>query len=589
MILEISSLGLCVVLFFAEAYLCPVPNIAVTDSFIVCWLKTQNPIKKCSLTVIATSNLSIHFGSQQLFRDVNIKFIPGNCYGLIGANGAGKSTFLKILSGEIEPTLGQVIRAPGQTLSVLRQDHFVFDEVNVLEAVMQGNEKLFAVIKEKNALYAKADFSEKDGERASELEGEFAELNGWEAESNAALMLAGLGIGTEHLTKLMKELTGAEKIKVLLAQALFGEPDVLLLDEPTNHLDIFAIRWLEEFLMKSEKTVIVVSHDRHFMNKVCTHIADVDFKKITAYSGNYEFWKRSSELAMRLKSDEKRKAEDKAEDLKRFIARFSANASKSRQTTSRQKQLEKLNLDDLPTSSRREPFVGFEIARESGKEVLKIESLSKTLDGVVLLNKINLELKRGDKIALVGASDVSRTTLLKILVGELEADQGSFALGSSIKLGYLPVDNSALFTGEKSLIDWLHQYSPDPDESFLRGWLGRMLFSRDDVFKKTNVLSGGERMRCVLSKLMLAQPNLLLLDEPTSHLDLEAVSALNDGLQRYKGTLIFTSHDHELVNTVADRIVEINDDGTIAFDKYISYDEYVDLKRDQGLKSLVRT
>jgi ATPase subunit of ABC transporter with duplicated ATPase domains len=539
--------------------------------------------------VIATSNLSIHFGSQQLFRDVNIKFIPGNCYGLIGANGAGKSTFLKILSGEIEPTLGQVIRAPGQTLSVLRQDHFVFDEVNVLETVMQGNEKLFAVIKEKNALYAKADFSEKDGERASELEGEFAELNGWEAESNAALMLAGLGIGTEHLTKLMKELTGAEKIKVLLAQALFGEPDVLLLDEPTNHLDIFAIRWLEEFLMKSEKTVIVVSHDRHFMNKVCTHIADVDFKKITAYSGNYEFWKRSSELAMRLKSDEKRKAEDKAEDLKRFIARFSANASKSRQTTSRQKQLEKLNLDDLPTSSRREPFVGFEIARESGKEVLKIESLSKTLDGVVLLNKINLELKRGDKIALVGASDVSRTTLLKILVGELEADQGSFALGSSIKLGYLPVDNSALFTGEKSLIDWLHQYSPDPDESFLRGWLGRMLFSRDDVFKKTNVLSGGERMRCVLSKLMLAQPNLLLLDEPTSHLDLEAVSALNDGLQRYKGTLIFTSHDHELVNTVADRIVEINDDGTIAFDKYISYDEYVDLKRDQGLRSLVRT
>jgi ATPase subunit of ABC transporter with duplicated ATPase domains len=589
MILEISSLGLYVVLFFAEAYLCPVPNIAVTDSFIVCWLKTQNPIKKCSLTVIATSNLSIHFGSQQLFRDVNIKFIPGNCYGLIGANGAGKSTFLKILSGEIEPTLGQVIRAPGQTLSVLRQDHFVFDEVNVLETVMQGNEKLFAVIKEKNALYAKADFSEKDGERASELEGEFAELNGWEAESNAALMLAGLGIGTEHLTKLMKELTGAEKIKVLLAQALFGEPDVLLLDEPTNHLDIFAIRWLEEFLMKSEKTVIVVSHDRHFMNKVCTHIADVDFKKITAYSGNYEFWKRSSELAMRLKSDEKRKAEDKAEDLKRFIARFSANASKSRQTTSRQKQLEKLNLDDLPTSSRREPFVGFEIARESGKEVLKIESLSKTLDGVVLLNKINLELKRGDKIALVGASDVSRTTLLKILVGELEADQGSFALGSSIKLGYLPVDNSALFTGEKSLIDWLHQYSPDPDESFLRGWLGRMLFSRDDVFKKTNVLSGGERMRCVLSKLMLAQPNLLLLDEPTSHLDLEAVSALNDGLQRYKGTLIFTSHDHELVNTVADRIVEINDDGTIAFDKYISYDEYVDLKRDQGLRSLVRT
>jgi ATPase subunit of ABC transporter with duplicated ATPase domains len=555
----------------------------------VCWLKTQNPIKKWSLTVIATSNLSIHFGSQQLFRDVNIKFIPGNCYGLIGANGAGKSTFLKILSGEIEPTLGQVIRAPGQTLSVLRQDHFVFDEVNVLETVMQGNEKLFAVIKEKNALYSKPDFSEQDGERASELEAEFAELNGWEAESNAALMLAGLGIGTELLPKLMKELTGAEKIKVLLAQALFGEPDVLLLDEPTNHLDIFAIRWLEEFLIKSEKTVIVVSHDRHFMNKVCTHIADVDFKKITAYSGNYEFWKRSSELAMRLKSDEKRKAEDKAEDLKRFIARFSANASKSRQTTSRQKQLEKLNLDDLPTSSRREPFVGFEIARESGKEVLKIENLSKTLDGVVLLNKINLELKRGDKIALVGASDVSRTTLLKILVGELEADQGSFALGSSIKLGYLPVDNSALFTGEKSLIDWLRQYSPDPDESFLRGWLGRMLFSRDDVFKKTNVLSGGERMRCVLSKLMLAQPNLLLLDEPTSHLDLEAVSALNDGLQRYKGSLIFTSHDHELVNTVADRIVEIADDGTIAFDKYISYDEYVDLKRDQGLKSLVRT
>jgi ATPase subunit of ABC transporter with duplicated ATPase domains len=525
--------------------------------------------------VISASNVSVSFGSQKLFEDVNIKFLPGNCYGLIGANGAGKSTFLKVLSGEIEPTTGEIIRTPGHTLSILRQDHFAFDEIAVMATVLMGNERLYKVIQEKDALYAKPDFSEADGERASELEGQFAELGGWEAESNAALMLAGLGIGTDMHPKLMKELTGAEKVKVLLAQALFGEPDVLLLDEPTNHLDIFAIRWLENFLLNFEKTVIVVSHDRHFMNKVCSHIADVDFRKITAYTGNYEFWKQSSELAMRLRADEKKKAEDKAEDLKRFIARFSANASKSKQTTSRQKQLEKLDLSELPVSSRRQPFVGFESKREAGKDILTVDGITKTVDGELLLKDIRFTVKKGDKIAIVGKSDLARTTLFKILAGELEPDRGTFSLGSTITLGYFPVDNSKYFDGgEHSLIDWLRQYSPDPDENFLRGFLGRMLFSRDEAMKKTNVLSGGERVRCMLSKIMLSQPNLLLFDEPTSHLDLESVNALNDGLQRFKGTVIFTSHDHELVHTVADRIIDI--DVTLKADKYITYDEYVE-------------
>jgi ATPase subunit of ABC transporter with duplicated ATPase domains len=525
--------------------------------------------------VISTSNVSVRFGSQKLFEDVNVRFLPGNCYGLIGANGAGKSTFLKILSGEIEPTTGEVHLAPNHTLSFLRQDHFAYEERRVLDVVLMGNERLYSVMREKDALYAKPDFSEEDGIRASELETLFAELNGWEAESSAALMLAGLGIGTEYHEKLMKELTGAEKVKVLLAQALFGNPDVLLLDEPTNHLDIYAIRWLENFLMNYEKTVVVVSHDRHFMNKVCSHIADVDFGKITTYTGNYEFWKRSSELAMRLRADEKKKAEDKAEDLKRFIARFSANASKSKQTTSRAKQLEKLNLDDLPVSSRRQPFVGFDQKREAGNDILVVNGITKALDGERVLRDIRFTVNKGDKIALIGPSDIARTTLFKILTGELEADAGDFAVGATITTGYFPSDNSAYFnSGTHTLVDWLRQYSHDQDESFIRGFLGKMLFAREEANKMSNVLSGGERVRCMLAKIMLSQPNLLLLDEPTSHLDLEAVNSLNEGMQRYKGTLIFTSHDHELVQTVANRIIEI--DGGVVYDKYTTYDDYIE-------------
>ncbi len=525
--------------------------------------------------VISTSNVSVRFGSQKLFEEVNVRFLPGNCYGLIGANGAGKSTFLKVLSGEVEPTTGEVHMTPGQTLSFLRQDHFAYEDLRVLDVVLMGNERLFNVMKEKDLLYAKPDFSEEDGIRASDLETLFAELNGWEAESSAALMLAGLGIGTEFHAKLMKELSGGEKVKVLLAQALFGNPDVLLLDEPTNHLDIFAIRWLENFLMDYEQTVVVVSHDRHFMNKVCSHIADVDFGKITTYTGNYEFWKKSSELAQRLRGDEKKKAEDKAEDLKRFIARFSANASKSKQTTSRQKQLEKLNLDDLPISTRRQPFVGFESKREAGNDILQVNGISKKLDGEQLLKDVRFTVNRGDKIALIGASDVARTALFKILAGEMEPDSGGFAMGTTLTTGYFPADNTAYFrSGDITLLDWLRQYSIDQDESFIRGFLGKMLFSRDEATKKSNVLSGGERVRCMLAKIMLAGPNMLLLDEPTSHLDLEAVNSLNEGLQRFKGTVIFTSHDHELVQTVANRIIDI--DVTVRNDKYITYDEYIE-------------
>lgn len=528
--------------------------------------------------MISTSNVSVSFGGQKLFNEVNVKFIPGNCYGLIGANGAGKSTFLKVLSGDIEPTTGEVIRTPGEVLSFLRQDHFAYEELRVLDVVLMGNERLFNLIKDKDALYAKPDFNEEDGVRASELETLFTELNGWEAEANAGLMLAGLGISTEFQEKQMKELTGAEKVKVLLAQALFGNPDILLLDEPTNHLDIYAIRWLEDFLLNFENTVIVVSHDRHFMNKVCSHIADVDFGKITIYTGNYEFWKKSSELAMRLRADENKKNEQKAEDLKKFIARFSANASKSKQTTSRQKQLEKLNLEDLPRSSRRQPFVGFDQKRESGNDILEIDNLSKTIDGELLLDKIRLSVKKGDKIALIGKNDIAKTTLFKILNGEMEPDAGTYKIGGTITAGYFPVDNSAYFdTSDIDLVNWLRQYSEDKDESFIRGFLGKMLFSKDEANKLTKVLSGGERVRCVLAKIMLQQPNLLFLDEPTSHLDLESVNALNEGMQRFKGSMIFTSHDHELVQTVANRIIHI--DKTIVYDKYITYDEYIDEMR----------
>ena len=525
--------------------------------------------------MISTSEISVQFGGQKLFEDVNVKFVPGNCYGLIGANGAGKSTFIKVLSGELEPTHGQVHITPGETLSVLKQDHFAHEEMTVLDVVIMGNEKLYKVMKEKDGLYAKPDFSEADGIRAGELEGIFGELNGWEAESDAALMLAGLGIGTDFHDKLMKELSGGEKVKVLLAQALFGEPDVLLLDEPTNHLDVFAIRWLENFLLNFTRTVIVVSHDRHFMNKVCSHIADIDFGKIKTYAGNYEFWKESTELAIRLRSNEKKKAEDRAADLKKFIARFSANASKSKQTTSRKKQLENLNLDDLPVSSRKYPFVGFEQTREAGNDILDLDGLCKTIDGEVLLKDIRFSLKKGDKVALIGTSDVARTALFKIIAGEMEADSGTIRQGATITQGYFPSDNTKYFSsGDITLLDWLRQYSTDQDEDFLRGFLGKMLFTRDEAMKKTNVLSGGERVRCMLAKIMLSKPNLLLLDEPTSHLDLESVNALNDGLKRYKGTMIFTSHDHELVQTVADRIIDL--DVVLKYDKYIRYDDYIE-------------
>lgn len=528
--------------------------------------------------MISTSNVSLRFGGKKLFEDVNVKFTPGNCYGLIGANGAGKSTLLKVLSKEIEPNSGEVIIPPNMRLSVLKQDHYAYDEIPVLKTVMMGNARLFQIIEEKDKLYSKPDFSEEDGIRASELETEFAELNGWEAESEAGVMLAGLGIKDELHQKLMKELDSGDKVKVLLAQALFGQPDILLLDEPTNHLDIFAINWLEEFLFNFENTVIVVSHDRHFLNKVCTHIADVDYGKVTVYTGNYEFWKQSVELNQRLRADQKKKNEDKAEELKSFIQRFSANASKSRQASSRQKQLEKLDLADLPVSSRRQPFVGFDSKREAGNDILTVKDLSKSLNGEVILKNINFSLKKGDKVALVGKNDVAKTMLLDILSGEVEADSGTIAWGITTTRSYFPTDNSKYFHNNEanSLVDWLREYSEDKDESFLRGFLGKMLFSGDDAMKKPGVLSGGEKVRCMFSKMMLSGANVLLLDGPTAHLDLESISAVNDGVKRFKGTVIFTSHDHEFVQTVANRVIEL--DTSILEDNHCTFDEYLELK-----------
>lgn len=507
-----------------------------------------------------------------------MKFTPGNCYGLIGANGTGKTTFLKVLSKEVEPNTGEVIIPANMRLSVLKQDHYAYDNVPVLKTVMMGNERLFKVMEEKDALYSKADFSEADGVRASELEGEFAELNGWEAESDAGVMLAGLGIPDSDHTKLMSEMDPGDKVKVLLAQALFGQPDILLLDEPTNHLDIYAIQWLEEFLFNFENTVIVVSHDRHFLNRVCTHMADIDFGKVTIYTGNYEFWQQATELAQRLRSDQQKKNADKAEDLKSFIQRFSANASKSRQASSRQKQLEKLDLSDLPVSTRRSPFVGFEPKREAGNDLLTVSGLSKSVNGEVLLKNISFTIKKGDKVALVGRSDVAKTLLLDILAGEVEPDSGSFTWGITTTRSYFPTDNSKYFdTDANSLVEWLREYSEDKDESFLRGFLGKMLFSGDDAMKKPRVLSGGEKVRCMLSKMMLSGANVLLLDGPTAHLDLESITAVNDGVKRFKGTVLFTSHDHEFVQTVANRIIEI--DVTLKEDLSCTYDEYLEAKK----------
>ncbi|KUF25814.1 ABC-F family ATP-binding cassette domain-containing protein [Bacillus sp. G1(2015b)] len=525
--------------------------------------------------MIAVNNVSLRFADRKLFEEVNIKFTPGNCYGLIGANGAGKSTFLKILSGEIEAQTGDVHMSPGERLAILKQNHFEYEEFEVLKVVIMGHKRLYDVMQEKDAIYMKPDFSDEDGIRAAELEGEFAELNGWEAESEAAILLKGLGIPESLQSKKMSELGGSEKVKVLLAQALFGKPDVLLLDEPTNHLDLQAIQWLEEFLINFENTVIVVSHDRHFLNKVCTHIADLDFGKIQVYVGNYDFWYESSQLALKLSQEANKKKEEQIKQLQEFVARFSANASKSKQATSRKKLLDKISLDDIKPSSRKYPYVHFAPEREIGNDVLQVEGLSKTIDGVKVLDNVSFIMNREDKIAFLSRNELAVSTLFKILAGEMEPDNGSFKWGVTTSQAFFPKDNSEYFEGnDVDLVDWLRQYSPnDQSESFLRGFLGRMLFSGEEVKKKASVLSGGEKVRCMLSKMMLSGANILLLDEPTNHLDLESITALNNGLMSFKGAMLFSSHDHQFVETVANRIIEVTPNGIV--DKQTTYDEFL--------------
>lgn len=528
--------------------------------------------------MISTTNISLQFGGRKLFDEVNVKFTPGNCYGLIGANGAGKSTFLKILAKEIEPNTGEVQIGSGLRLSVLKQNHFAYDDQTVLNTVMMGNQKLYAIIEERARIYANPEFSEEDGIRASELETVFAELNGWEAESDAAVMLAGVGIPQDLHNKLMKDLVAGDKVKVLLVQALFGQPDILLLDEPTNNLDIYAIQWLEDFLLNFKNTVIVISHDRHFLNKVCSHIADIDFNKVTTFTGNYDFWRQASELQQQLAASQNKKSADKAEELKAFIRRFSANASKSAQASSRMKQLEKLEFVDMPKSSRKQPFVGFDIKRELGNDVLTVHKISKIVDGEVLLKDVSFTMKKDDKIALVGRNDLAKSMLMDILAGEVKPDSGSFNWGITTSLSYFPADNTKYFQGsEESLIDWLREFSTDKSESFLRGFLGKMLFSGNEALKKPNVLSGGEKVRCMLAKMMLSGANVIFLDGPTAHLDLESISAVNEGVKRFKGSVLFTSHDHEFVQTSANRIIEL--DGTITYDNNITYDEYLALRK----------
>lgn len=526
--------------------------------------------------MITVSNVSLRFADRKLFDDVNIKFTPGNCYGLIGANGAGKSTLIKILSGEIEPSTGDVIITPGERLAVLKQNQFEYEEVEVLQTVIMGHTRLYEVMKEKDAIYMKEDFTEEDGMKAAELEGEFAELNGWEAESEAAILLKGLGISEAFHDKKMAELQAGEKVKVLLAQALFGQPDILLLDEPTNNLDLKAVQWLENFLINFENTVIVVSHDRHFLNQVCTHMADLDFGKVQLYVGNYDFWYESSQLAQRLMGDANKKKEEKIKELQSFIARFSSNASKAKQATSRKKLLDKITLDDIRPSSRRYPFVGFTPEREVGNDLLTVEGISKTIDGEKVLDNVRFTVNKGDKIAFVGKNDVAITTLFKILMGEMEPDSGSFKWGITTSQAFFPKDNSEFFqNSELNLIEWLRQFSPqDESESFLRGFLGRMLFSGEEVMKKASVLSGGEKVRCMLSKMMLSGANVLVLDDPTNHLDLESITALNDGLIAFKGTALFTSHDHQFIQTIANRIIEVTPNGLV--DKECTYDEFLE-------------
>jgi ATPase subunit of ABC transporter with duplicated ATPase domains len=524
--------------------------------------------------MISTSGVSLSYGSHKLFSDVSIKFVAGNCYGLIGANGAGKSTFLKILSGENTSYTGTVNITPGERISFLRQDHFTFDDIEVLQTVILGQPKLTEVMREKEELYAKADFSEADGVRAGELEALFSEIGGWEAESNAATLLAGLGIPTELHSKKMRELRDNEKVKVLLARALFGDPDILLLDEPTNHLDIPAIRWLEEFLAEYPKTVIVVSHDRHFLNQVCTHIADIDFGKIQLYTGNYDFWYEASQLALKQMQEKNKKAQDKAEELKAFIARFSANASKSRQATSRKRQLEKLSIDEIKPSSRKYPFVSFKPSREAGDQLLRVENLSKSIDGTKILDRVSFSIRKGAKAVFIGDTELAVTTLFEILVGEMAPDSGSVHWGVTTSQTYFPKENSQYFEGvDLSLIDWLRQYSPDQNENFIRGFLGRMLFSGDEATKKTKVLSGGERVRCMLARMMLAESNVLILDGPTNHLDLESITSVNNSLIRFPGTVLFSSHDQQFIQTVANQVIEVGSQGVHTIDS--SYEEYI--------------
>ena len=525
--------------------------------------------------MISTNGVTLRYGGRTLFENVSIKFTAGNCYGLIGANGAGKSTFLKILSGEIEPSEGEVIIEPGKRLAVLKQNHFEFDEFEVLKTVIMGHKRLYEIMDEKEALYSKADFSEEDGIKLAELEGEFAELNGWEAESEAASLLNGLGIEEEYHYKKMADLDGAQKVKVLLAQALFGNPHILLLDEPTNHLDIASVKWLENFLANFENTVIVVSHDRHFLNQVCTHIADIDFGKIQLFVGNYDFWYQSSQLALQQAKDANKKTEVKIKELQEFIQRFSANASKSKQATARKRLLDKLTLEDIKPSSRKYPYVDFKPDREAGNDLLTVSGISKEMDGEKVLNYISFIMNKGDKIAFVGTNGIAKTTLFKILMGELEPDSGSYKWGITTSQAYFPKDNSEFFDGvDLSLVDWLRQFSKDQTETYLRGWLGRMLFSGDEALKKASVLSGGEKVRCMLAKMMLSGANVLIFDEPTNHLDLESITALNEGLINYRGNILFTSHDHQFVQTVANRIIEITPKGLI--DRYMTYDEYLE-------------
>jgi len=530
--------------------------------------------KKKGFNMISANNVTYRVGKKALFEDVNIKFTEGNCYGLIGANGAGKSTFLKILSGALETTKGDIVITPGQRLSVLEQDHFKYDDCVVMDTVIMGNARLFEIMKEKDAIYAKEDFTDEDGIRASELEAEFAEMDGWEAESNAAMLLNGLGIGTEYHYSVMSELESNIKVKVLLAKALFGNPDILLLDEPTNHLDLDAIAWLEEFLINFENTVIVVSHDRYFLNKVCTHTADIDYGKIQLYAGNYDFWYESSQLLIKQMKEANKKKEEKIKELQEFISRFSANASKSKQATSRKRALEKIELDEIKPSSRKYPYIDFRPDREIGNEVLSVEHISKTINGEKVLDDISFIVGHDDKIAFVGGNEIAKTTLFQILAGEMEPDEGTYKWGVTTSQAYFPKDNTAEFDNDLTITDWLTGYSPVKDATYVRGFLGRMLFPGEDGVKKVRILSGGEKVRCLLSKMMISGANCLIFDEPTNHLDMESITALNNGVMKFKGVVLFSCHDHQFVQTTANRIMEILPNGKM-IDKITTYDEYL--------------